>query len=269
MNIRQAMKIQASANSAVKLTKAAEAIIKGDRKVVDKSLNNYKVTDWFGLAQNPLLTDSDIRRMYSELNQAYASDKADKKMTGAVQTRNNGNRGKVKKLLSLHPSLGAKSIESLLSGSSFGTPTVLNNPNVTVEQLDNYFQKKIMTTAQGKGYNFVTFNEIMKTKNITKAIVLKWYKELALQADWTYKDNQWYSIVDAYLGFDDCPYEVLVDICKAPAGLGDGSFFDRPEDYRKRAMKHKNAKEDLEDIAYEATQFEQYLPSTVRDIFIF
>ncbi len=269
MNIRQAMKIEANSNSDVKLSKFATTVMNGNRAVIDKSLDNYKVTDWFGLALNPLLDDDDIRNMYNQLNDAHQEERKDRQMKDAVKTRNSGSRAKVKRLLSQHPGLGEETIDQLLQASTFGTPKVLNNPNITKKQLDTYFDKKILGTAQGAGYNFVTFKEIMKTKHITEAISLGWYNKLKEFADWEYKDNQWYAIVDAYLDFDDCPYEILEDICKAPPGLGDGSYFDRPEDYRKNAIKHPKAKPELKNIAYATTEFVDYISDDAKEMFLF
>lgn len=269
MNINKAINREKVINSDIKLSKAAEKIMNGDRKVIEKSLYNYKVNDWMGLAQNPLLTDKDIRHMYAELNNQYSYEKADKSVKEATKTRNSGQRGKVKRLLAVHPSLEEKTIMSLLNGKSImGAPKVLNNPNVTKEMLDLYFEKRIMTTAQGKGYNFVSFKDLMKTKNVTKEIVLGWYRDLVKYADWTLEDNQWYAIIDSYLSFDDCPFEVLKDIVKIPADTKEG-FFNRPERYREAVVKHKNATPELTEIAYEISKDEKYLPQSVKDVFIF
>ena len=266
MTVKQAMKLEASANKDITLTKAAQIIFEGDRKVVDKSLNNYKPNEWLGLAQNPLLTPEDMKKIFTELDDAYNREKLEK-VKANVKTRNMGIRGKIRKLISLHQNLSTELIDMMINGSRLGTPTVLNNPNVKKSQLDLYFKNHIMTTAQGSGYNFVSFNKLMETKNITSQIALEWYKQLKPYADWNYQDNQWYAIVAAFLEFDDCPKEILKDIVSVPINDSKTSWLERN---REQAINHKNAdKDDFETIAFRITNDEKYMPASVKEVFIF
>lgn len=274
MDIRKAMRIRDAANSDVKLTKAGEKYSQADEKEIEtllkksSKIDSLNLNEIMGLATNPLLTDTQIREIF-KLLKAHNQMEKDNGVKEATRTRNTGIRGKIRKLLSLHDNLDPEAIKSLLYGQRLGTPSVLNNSNIKKEHLDEYFEKKIMTTAQGDGYNFVSFKELMSTANITPQIALGWYNRLKKYADWNFKDNNWYAIVDAYLEYDNCPFEILKDIMELTTTKGQEDFFNRPLRYRKAVVEHLNSTEDLKAIAYEKTGLEEFLPQAAKDLFMF
>ncbi len=266
MTVKQAMAIEASGKAEFKLSKAATDIMNGDRTIVDKSLDNIKLNDWLGLAQNPLLTDDDIINMYRMLQQQNKDEKDCNETPPSTKTKNKGTRAKIRNTLQMHPKVSDALIKDLLSLSGMGTPMVLKNKNVKREHLDFYFQKKIVP-KEGK-YNFVTFKDLLQSVNLTNDILIDWYKQLEKMADWTYQDNQWYYVIDAYLEYEDCPFEILKDIVNAPfSGDNDTSWFNRPERYREKAIKQKNSTQELELRAYEITENPIFLPEEAKDIF--
>jgi len=274
MNIRKAMKIRDAANSEVKLTKAGEKYSKTD----EKNLENYfekttasslNLNELLGISVNPLITSEQIRAVFKLLKDHQTAEKDNKTVKGATVTRNNGIRGKIRKQLSLHHNLDKDAIKTLLKQSTFGTPSVLNNPNVDSDDLNDFFERKIIKTAQGTGYNFVSFKELMTSKNVTSTLALNWYNKLKKYADWSYKDNQWYAIVEAYLEFEDCPFEILKDIITFTNNDNPDEFFNRQLRYIKQAATHNNSTKELTTIAYEKTGLEEFLPEEVKDIFLF
>jgi hypothetical protein len=274
MDIRKAMRIRDVANSDVKLTKAGEKYSQADEKEIEvflkkaSNIDKLNLNELLGISVNPLLTSTQIRTIFKLLKDHNQMEK-DKGIKGATRTKNTGFRGKIRKQLALHSNLDSDAITPLMYGQRLGTPAVLNNPNITKENLDDYFEKKIMTTAQGDGYNFVSFKELMTTKNITSEIALGWYKRLKKYADWEFKDNNWYAIIDAYLEYEDCPFEILKDVMELTTTKGQDDFFNRPLRYRKAVVEHPNSTDDLKAIAYEKTQLEEFLPQAAKDLFLF
>lgn len=272
MDIRKAMKIRDNANSEVKLTKSGEKYSKCNEKEIDKllkkssDLEKLNLNELLGLSLNPLLSSTNIRSMF-KLLKSHNDYERENKVREATRTRNMGVRGKIRKQLALHPNLDSEAIDSLLSNSKLGKPAVLNNPNITKKQLDNYFEKRIISSKGG--YNFVAFKELMESNHITSAIALEWYNKLKKYADWTYKDNQWYAIVDGFIEFEDCPYEILKDVMELSPTEDKDDFFNRPLRYRKAILKHKNSKPELEQIAYEKTGLEEFLSQEAKDLFLF
>lgn len=274
MNIRKAMKIRDSMNSEVKLTKAGEKYSKVDSKDIDTLLkkstdiSKLNLNEIMGLSVNPSLSSAQITTIFELLKKHNDAEKASD-TKGATRTKNMGIREKIRKQLSLHKNIPTEAIKTLLYGARLGTPAVLNNSNITQKDLDEYFEKKVMTTAQGIGYNFVSFGELIQTDNITPSIALGWYNQLKKYADWNYKDNQWYAIVDAYLEYPDCPVEILEDIVELTVITNKDEFFNRSVRYIKSVVEHKNSNDDLKLIAYEKTQDEEFLPDTVKEVFLF
>jgi hypothetical protein len=274
MDIRKAMKIRDNANSEVKLTKAGEKYSTATEQELETFFDKTSVLDinlneLLGIAVNPMLSSTQIRAVFKLVKEHTSIEKDDKSVKPATVTRNHGIRGKIRKQLSLHQNLDKAAIKTLLQGRTFGTPAVLNNPNVDTEDLDDFFERKIMTTAQGTGYNFVTFKELMTSTTVTEQIALKWYNKLKKYADWDYKDNQWYAIIDAYLEFDDCPFEILKDIMDLSITDNQTEYFNKPLRYRKAVVAHKNSTDELRATAYEKTGLEEFLPQSAKDLFLF
>jgi len=266
MNIRQAMKIEASGQRDVKLTKAAELIKNGDRNIIEKSLNNLKLNDWIGLALNPNLTGDDIELMYKLLKEDYNLER-EKNIPNSTKTRNAGTRAKIRNLLAVHPNIKSETIDKILKGARLSIPTVLNNPKITSTQIDNFFNTQVLLQPEKNmgSYSFVGLDKLMQTSQITKSLVQKWFDTLKEYADWTYSDNQWYSVIKAFLEFDDCPEEIINLAASAP--LKSDNFWSNT--LRKMAVNHKNASNDTMVQAYKITEDEQFLPDDVKDIFVF
>lgn len=273
MNINKLIQRDKRIDSDVKLTKAGEqwAEETDSSKVIEKANfttpEKLNLNEFLGLSLNPLLKEADIKHIFKLLKIHNDIEKDDKTIKDATKTRNSGTRGQIRKHLAEHPNAGTEIMKNLVVANRMGKPRVLHNPAITDEVLNFFFEKKVMTTAQG-GYSFISFGELMKAKNITPKLVMEWYGELKKYADWSYKDNQWYAVVNALIEYDNCPFEILKDIASAPAGdLNDG--WDRAEKNRSYAVEHANATDELKAIAYEITQQEEYLPQMAKDVFLF
>jgi len=278
MDIEKAIKINNTINSEIKLTKSGEHYSTASKEEIVKvlkvsqNMNKLNLNDLLGVVLNPLLTSEQIRQIFELLSDhnKYDSEKSSLSSAKTSITKNMGIRGKIRKWISLHPNLDSNDIDSLLlSKSTINSPTVLNNTNITKSQLDDFFQRKVMSSTDS--YNFITFKDLIISINVTPIIALGWYKQLSKKADWHYKDNKWYSIIDSYLSTDICPYEVLKDIVTLSVFDVDGgdSFFNLPLRYTRAVIKHKNAKPTLLQLAYEKTGLEEFLPQEVKDIFLF
>ena len=271
MDFDRRLRIEERAKSDVKLTKAGEKYSKVTFKEIDKFLkksekiDTLNLNELLGIASNPNLDGEQFRKVFKLLKDQNAYEK-EKKVNKATITRNMGTRGQVRRLLSIHSNLPEDIIEPLMMGR--GTPAVLSNPKLEKKDLDLYFNKRILTT-DGDGYNFLSFGRLMESANITPEIATDWYNILVKHADWTLEDNKWYSIVNNFIDYEDCPTEILKDIISNLPKRKSEKPYDRTILYTKEIMNHKNADDSFKIFAYKNTGLEEFLPQVITDIFLF
>lgn len=267
--------IERVAQSEVKLTKAGEKFFKMKASEITAALAGYAAdpstvnyNEWLGIASNPNLTPEHLREMYRQMKKLATSEKNDENMAKAAKTKNIGQREKVRRVLQEHPSLDDDAFKTFIMKFRTGTLHVLKNPAIKEEHLQLFFDTHVIDITGRNSYNYLSFNQLLEANNITTKLIEKWYETLKKYADWSYSDNNWYTIVRAYLDREDCPYDMLVGIASAPND-GEEGWRSHSEPYREEALTHKNAKPELKAMAYEATKNEKYLPDLVKDIFIF
>lgn len=275
MNIRQAMKIEANASKDIKLSKAAEKLLKYNvdeiqtyLDAVKKDISKLNLNELMGIASNDNLSSEQIREMLKLLNEY--SNWANFNIKGAQKTRMGTNRSKVRKLLSLHSNLDDRTIRSMMFGSLFGVPSVLNNPNIKDKHIDEYFQKRVIDSKTSE-YNMVAFGKLLKkVLNISPSLLEKWYFELKPFADWKVSDNNWYFILNSFLDYDSTPFEVLKDIAEnleTEKTSKKESF--STNWFLEKTANHKNSNNIIKEIAYNKTEDEEYLSNDVKDLFLF
>jgi hypothetical protein len=94
-------------------------------------------------------------------------------------------------------------------------------------------------------------------------LINDWYDKLKKYADWSYKDNIWYSIVGTLLKFDDLDESILIDIASAPLDVRNFSFL---EGFRDKAVNHKNATMAVKKAAFASTRSNKYIPEKIANI---
>lgn len=270
MNINKLIDRENRISSDIKLTKAGEKwATETDKDKVIKKANFTKAGDvnlneFIGLTLNPLLTQNDIMSIFKLIKANAEIERDDNSVKPAIKTRNSGSRGIIRKHLSIHPNIDTDTMKKLIVANRMGKPRVLQNPSITPDILEYFFENKVMRVNNGN-YNFIAFGALMESKNLSQKQVLEWYNKLKKFADWSYKDNNWYSIIGSLVEYEDCPAEVLLDVSKAPKG----DEFSHVERHRKLAYKHKNTTPDVQSNAYDVTGNEDYLPQEAKDLFLF
>lgn len=264
------MKIENAANSDVVLTKDgkkyATASVDELKKLVDSDDKiNYNAL--IGLAVNPDLPSELIRPIFVKLKNIANQDKTDNSMAKSTKTKNIGLREKIRRLLTIHPNLGAADKKVMLTSITANLDHILANPSLTDEELQMYFDNKVLNRGNG-GYSFIAFGKLMNAKNINTKLLSLWFNQLKPFADWSYRDNQWYSVVNDYVGHPDCPYEVLEAVVSVKKDDNEG-WKSRSERYRYDAVNHKNADEKIKMLAYQHSGDEKYLPQIAKDVFLF
>lgn len=252
--------------SDVKLTKAGEKCAKANLKEVRKLLsipNKLNLNQLMGIAVNPNIDTEIIRKIYNILHVLSKNEKQDPNISKATKTRNLGLRGKIRRLLAQNGNLNDDLIEKLIKSAGSNSDYVLGNPSIKEKHLQLYFDE-IVNGAINNSYSFLSFSKLVKAKNITQKLMKRWYKELEGWSDWTYEDNNWYSIVEDYLNYDDIWEELLITIAGAPLSSKPIS-----EWHRRGAVDHPKATQKVFIAAYKATKEEKYLPQTVQDVFLF
>ncbi len=237
-----------------------------DKVISSTELTNYR--NWISIALNPNLTTELIDKMFDKINEGEFEDRG--KKDGIFVTRRK-NRDITFDILIIHPNL-SETNKTLLIKSAASRSQVIKNPALSKKQLQLYFDTWVV--PKGRPYAFVFFEElVMGAKNIVDGAILShWYESLKQFADWKYSDNQWYSIVNAFLKHPQCPVEVLKDIASAPIQTATksnplGAGFS--EKYRIGAVEHQNSTPEVRLLAYELTKDIKYLPQEAKDIFLF
>lgn len=265
--------IERVAQSEVKLTKAGEKFAKLSKQeitdmLIDSNENPLEVNynEWLGIASNPNLTPEHLREMYRQMKRIATLEKKDETIAKATKTKNIGLREKVRRVLQEHPKLDDDAFKTLIMKYRTGILAVLQNPAIKPEFLQLFFNTHVLSTNYN--YNYLAFDQLLTSKNITQQLLEDWYKTLKKFADWSYSDNTWYAIVRSYLQMDNCPYEVLVDVASAPND-GEEGWRSHSEPYREDAVNHKNADEKIKMLAYQHSGDEKYLPQIAKDVFLF
>jgi len=265
--IDRRIRMETVTNSEVKLTKAGLTYSTASLKKIEKLISNdskINFNELIGVAVNPNLTGEMIRSIFGKLLSSAKSEKDNTSIPQNTKTKNMGLRSKIRKLLSEHPNLDNDAITSLLLNNS--KTSVLNNSSITEEHLNLFFEKRVLDKKKGE-YSFLEFERLSKAKNVTQTIMKKWYNELLKFADWTYSDNQWYSIITSVIMFDDLHIEAINTIASTPKNNESNNW--AMEYNRELAVDHKNATEETKLLAFEATHADKYLPKDVIDIFLF
>ena len=267
-------KIEDVANSEVKLTKAGEKWAKASPVDIEALLadtENVNYNEWQGAAVNPKLPAEMIRTFFAVLKTIALREKKDEDVSKATKTKNIGQREKIRRLLQEHPNLDDDAFKAIITKYKVGPIGVLNNSKIKEEHLQLFFDTQVMLRGVGHAeYSFLHFQQLLRAKNITNALFVKWYNHLHQFADWTYSDNAWYAIVRASLDREDCPHEILEQIASAPKD-GETGWRSHSEPYREEALEHANAKdkEKLKSLAYAATGDIKYVSQLTKDIFLF
>jgi len=173
----------------------------------------------------------------------------------------------VRKLLAQHPKNHDDTLRKLLfGGKSGGNMHTFQNPNLSTDILNEYFNIRVL--PEGADYNknsrYVFFKPLMKAKNLTSVLVSEWYERLKPFADWSYR-NSWYETVTALLDFDDLSENILKDIASAPYNKSPYEF---SETFRQKATEHKNATNSVKLVAFRTSQNQKYLPDEARNFFL-
>ena len=267
MDINKLTKLEKAVSRDVKQTKdgikASTASSKEINNILEKTPINYN--EYKGLALNPNLSSTQIRIMYNKLKEDNDREKGDKSIPAATLTKNMNSRSQIRVILAQHPNLDPEDIKKLLISSKLSKPAVFQNPNIKEEHLNHYFDKVVMNGVGIYKYSFISFNRLMNAKNINEQLVESWYTTLKKYADWTYTDNQWYSIVSDFLKSPFCPLELLEKV----AGLPMGNAFSHLELHRKQVYNHEKTTNEIQNIIFTVTKNEKFLPQTVKDIFLF
>jgi hypothetical protein len=263
------IKIENAANSAVVLTKEGQKYANASVDVLEKLISNPDKSNYnalIGAAVNPNLPSELIRPIFAKLNKEVESDKADTSLPKSTKTKNVGLREKIRRLLTQHPNLDAAAKKAILLNKKAKTENILANPSLTDDDLQLFFDNKVL---DGKNsYSFLAFGKLMTAKQLNTKLLFTWFVQLKPFCDWTYSDNQWYSVVNDYLESELCPIEVLIAVASAPKD-GKDSWRSNSERYREEAVNHKNADDNIKALAYEATDNEKYLPQIAKDVFLF
>jgi len=251
------------------LSKAAEELKKTIvEKDISAAIKREKMTEWLGLAQNPLLSAKQFEGMFVRLQEIYKEEKDDNSIKEQTKSRNQSMRSAVRQNLMKNPSMPKELMLRAAQARNLSlNPSILQNPSIDDDVLDGFFKRQVYS-GNGKTYSFVSFGKIMKAQNVNAKLASKWYEELKQFADWSYADNQWYAIVSALVEFDDCPTHILMDIASAPIDGKEG-WRSQSEGNRKQAVEHKNSNDDIKSVAYEITQNEEFLPDSVKEMFLF
>lgn len=267
MDVNKLMKLEKAASRDVKRTKdglkASTASSKEINNILEKTPINYN--EYKGLALNPNLSSTQIRTMYTKLKEDNDQEKGDKTIPAATLTKNMNSRSLIRVILAQHPNLDPEDIKKLLISSKLSKPAVFQNPNITEEHLNYYFDNVVMKGVGIYKYSFISFERLMNAKNINEQLVESWYDTLKKYADWTYTDNQWYSIVSVFLKSPFCPLELLEKV----AGLPMGKAFSHLELQREQVFNHEKTTNEIQNIIFTVTKNEKFLPQTVKDIFLF
>lgn len=267
MDINKLMKLAKAASRDVKQTKdglkASTASSKEINNILEKTPINYN--EYKGLALNPNLSSTQIRIMYNKLKEDNDREKGDKSIPAATLTKNMNSRSQIRVILAQHPNLDPEDIKKLLISSKLSKSGVFQNPNIKEEHLNYYFGNAVMTSIGSYKYSFIAFNRLMNAKNINEKLVESWYNTLKKYADWTYSDNQWYSIVSDFLKSPFCPVELLEKV----AGLPIGKAFSHLELHREQVYNHEKTTNEIQNIIFTVTKNEKFLPQTAKDVFLF
>ena len=267
--------IEKVAQSEVKLTKAGDKFSKLSKDEITDALSasneiplevNYN--EWLGIASNPNLTPDHLREMYRQMKRIATLEKKDETISKSTKTKNIGLREKVRRVLQEHTSLDDDAFKTFIMKYRTGTLSVLQNPSIKPEFLQLFFDTHVIDITGKNTYNYLAFDQLLTAKNITQKMIEGWYKTLKKFADWTYSDNNWYTIIRSYLAMDNCPYEVLVDVVSAPND-GEEGWRSHSEPYREEAVNHKNADQELRNLMFKVTGDVKYLPDDAKDIFLF
>lgn len=268
MDINKLMKLEKAASRDVKQTKdglkASTAPSKEINNILEKTPINYN--EYKGLALNPNLSSTQIRTMFNKLKEDNDREKGDKSIPAATLTKNMNSRSQIRVILTQHPNLDPEDIKRILMSNRLSSNSVIfQNPNITEEHLNYYFDDVVMKGVGSYKYSFISFNKLMNAKNINEKLVESWYTTLKKYADWTYSDNQWYSIVSDFLKSPFCPLELLEKV----AGLPIGKAFSHLELHREQVYNHKKTTSEIQNIIFTVTKNKKFLPQVAKDVFLF
>lgn len=248
-----------------KLSKVGEKLkVTNDRSDIDKSISSRKLNDWVGLSQNTNLTSEDFKNIFIILKESATADKTES-ITGAQATRNFSLRSAIRRNLLKNASLPREYFEQAIVLTKRAGSEILQNPNITPEDLDLYFNNVVMNWDKNT-YSFIYFAKLLGNAKVPDDLVDSWAETLLEFSDWSYTDSQWYSIVNAFLGNEYCPYEIMEGAAKAKISTEVHGW---PEMLRKKAVEHPNSDDRIKRFAYEVNPLEIYLPDSVKDIFLF
>lgn len=205
--------------------------------------------------------NSNLSIAIEKANEAHSIFRSFEKQVKKSKT----DRDIVRKIIAQHPNQHEETLKKLLfGGKGGGNEFALQNPALSTNLLNMYFDLWVLPDGKDYGSRYIYFKKLMKSKNITREMVDIWYNKLKKYADWSYR-NSWYETISTLLDFDDVSENILLDIVSAPFNKSPYEF---SETYREQATQHKNATEDVFLKAYEISENKKFLPEYLKNMFM-
>ena len=158
MDINKLMKLEKAASRDVKQTKdglkASTTPSKEINNILEKTPINYN--EYKGLALNPNLSSTQIRTMFNKLKADNDREMGDKSIPAATLTKNMNSRSQIRVILTQHPNLDPEDIKRILMSNRLSSNSVIfQNPNITEEHLNYYFDDVVMKGVGSYKYSFI------------------------------------------------------------------------------------------------------------------